>query len=118
MFFNYLKVAFRNIIKYKAFSLINVFGLAVSMSVAMLIIVMVADQKRYDQFHDKKDRTYRLLTKAADSPIPYASTPVPLAGTLRSEYPAIEEATQLVMGVGGEATYNEKTLEMRGFFAD
>lgn len=118
MFFNYIKVAFRNIVKYKAFSLINVFGLAVSMSVAMLIIVMVADQKRYDEFHEKKQRTYRILSKATDSPIPYASTAVPLAGTLRSDYPEIEEATHLVMGVGGEATYSEKTMEMRGFFTD
>jgi len=118
MFSNYLKIALRNILKHKAFSLINVFGLSVSMSVAMLIIVMVVDQKRYDQFHENKERVYRLLSRAADSPIPYASTPVPLANTLRTDYPVVEAATHLVMGVGGEAIYEGKAIEMRGFFAD
>ncbi len=48
MFKNYFKVSMRNILKYKIFSFINVFGLAVAMSVCMLIILMLADQKSYD----------------------------------------------------------------------
>lgn len=54
MFANYLKVAFRNIRKYKVFSFINVFGLAASMSVCMLIILIIADQRGYDRFHSHK----------------------------------------------------------------
>ena len=54
MFKNYFKVGIRNILKHKAFSFINVFGLALAMSVSMLIILMLADQRRYDQFHEKK----------------------------------------------------------------
>src|SRR6188768_1660121 len=57
MFRNYFKVGIRNILKYKTFSFINIFGLAVAMSVSMLIILMLADQHRYDQFNEKKDRT-------------------------------------------------------------
>lgn len=54
MFRNYFKVGFRNILKYRTFSFINIFGLALAMSVSMLILTMLADQNRYDQFHDKK----------------------------------------------------------------
>src|SRR6478735_9198002 len=54
MFKNYFKVGIRNILKYKVFSFINIFGLAVAMSVCMLIILMLADQNRYDQFNEKK----------------------------------------------------------------
>ena len=54
MFQNYFNVGVRNILKYKVFSFINVFGLAVAMSVCMLIILMLADQRRYDAFHAKK----------------------------------------------------------------
>ena len=118
MFFNYLKVGIRNILKYKVFSFINVFGLALAMSVCMLIILMLVDQKGYDQFHARKDRIYRILSEDQHSPFPYASTAVPLAHTLKSDYPIIEEATHLIRGVGGDATYKEKTVEMRGFFSD
>ncbi len=118
MVLNYIKVAIRNVLKHKTFSFINVFGLAAAMSVCMLIIAMLADQKQYDQFHRNKERIYRVLSKAADSSRPYASTPFPLAATLISDYPVIEDATHLVMGVGGEVTYNGETAELRGFFAD
>src|SRR6478735_1233897 len=100
MWKNYFKVGIRNIFKYKFFSFINIFGLAVSMSVCMLIILMIHDQKQYDQFHEKKDRIYRILSKAPDSSTPYASSQTPLASTLKSDYPIIEESTNLTRGVG------------------
>lgn len=118
MFKNYLKVGFRNILKYKTFSSINIFGLAVAMSVCMLIILMLADQKSYDQFHEKKDRIYRVLMKPQTSNKPYATGPFPLATTLKSDYPIIEEATCLLMGIGGDAIYEQNYAEMRGYFAD
>jgi putative ABC transport system permease protein len=118
MLINYLKVGIRNILKYKSFSFINVFGLATAMSVCMLIIAMIADQKEYDQFHVNKDRIYRILSQAPGPSTPYASTPFPLAGTLKADYSITDESTHLIMGVGGDALYQEKTVEMRGFFAD
>ncbi len=117
MFKNYFKVAIRNIMKYRIFSFINVFGLAMAMSVCMLIVLMLADQMSYDQFHEKKDRTYRILSKIESSIKPNASSPFPLANTLKTEYPIIEESTHLVPGVGGDATHDRTTVEMRGFFA-
>ncbi len=118
MLHNYLKVSIRNVLKYKTFSFINVFGLAVALSVCMLIILMLADQKGYDQFHVKKDRIYRILAEPKDAKAPYATTPVPLANTLKNDYPAIEASTHLIQGVGGEAIYQQRMAEMRGFFAD
>jgi putative ABC transport system permease protein len=118
MFFNYIKAGIRNLLKYKAFSFINVFGLAAAMAVGMLIILMLADQKNYDQFNVKKDRTYRILTDRKDWRHPYATSPVPLAATLNADYPIVETATHLVQGVGGDALYKQKSVEMRGYFAD
>lgn len=118
MFFNYLKIGIRNILKYKVFSFINIFGLALAMSVCMLIILMLVDQKSYDQFHPKKDRIYRILSNRDGSGKSNASSPVPLATTLKTDYPIVEDATRLILGVGGDAMYNQKTAEMRGFFAD
>ena len=117
MFRNYLKIGLRNILKYKVFSFINVFGLAVAMSVGMLIILMLADQRGYDRFHTKKDRIYRVLSHEKGSAVPNATSPFPLAATL-PDYAAVEEATHLVPGAGGDAIYGDKSVEMCGFLAD
>ncbi len=118
MFYNYMKAGIRNLLKYKAFSFINVFGLAAAMSVGMLIMLMLADQKSHDQFNEKKDRTYRILTDRKDWRHPYATSPVPLAATALAELPIVETTTHLVHGVGGDARYKQKVQEMRGYFAD
>ena len=118
MFKNYFKTSIRNILKYKAFSFINVFGLAVAMSVCMLIIMMIADQKRYDAFQVNKDRIFRILTNPENSRQPYATSPFPLAAALKAEYPIIEETTHLTPGVDGDAIYDQKVIKMRGYFAD
>lgn len=118
MFFNYLKTGVRNLFKYKIFSFINVFGLAAALSVGMLIILMLTDQKSHDQFHLKKDRIYRILCDRPDFRHPYATSPSPLTATLQRDYPIIERATHLVMGFGGDARYGQQSVEMTGYFAD
>lgn len=115
---NYFKVSIRNILKYKVFSFINVFGLSVAMAVCMLIMLMLADQKSYDQFHVKKDRIYRIISDEDNSRAPNAVTAFPLGEALRSDYPVVEETTHLVRGIGGELTYNQRTREVHGYFAD
>jgi len=118
MFFNYLKTGIRNLLRYKVFSFINVFGLAAAMSVGMLIILMLADEKSHDQFNVKKDRTYRILCERPDFRHPYATSPFPLAAVLGKDYPLAETTTHLVMAVGGDARYGEQTVTMAGYFAD
>lgn len=118
MFSNYFKVGIRNILKYKAFSFINVFGLALAMSICMLILLMLADQTRYDQFHEKKERIYRILSDYEGSKQPYATSAYPLASALKSDYAAIEEVVNLTPGFGGDVTYRQKFTEMRGYFSD
>jgi putative ABC transport system permease protein len=118
MFKNYFKIGVRNILKYKVFSFINVFGLALAMSVCMLVILMLADQHRYDQFHEKKARIYRILSDTEHGRQPYATSPFPLATALKNEYPVVEETVNLTPGVGGDATYQQRVADMRGYFAD
>lgn len=118
MFKNYFKIGIRSIKKYSAFSFINIFGLSVAMSVSMLIILMLINQKGYDQFHKKKDSIYRVNIDPANHKNLYASVPAPLAETLRTDYPIIKEATHLLKGFGGDAVYNHNFAEMRGYFTD
>lgn len=114
---NYIKVGVRNLVRYKAFSFINIFGLAAAMSVGMLILLMLADQKNYDQFSPSKDRTYRILSKIPRSSAPNASSPFPLEASLKQDFPIVEAATQLVPGVGGDLVVGDKSVELTGYFA-
>ncbi len=57
---NYLKIAIRNLLKNKGYSLINIFGLAIGMTCCVLILLFVQDELSYDAFHTKRDRLYRL----------------------------------------------------------
>src|SRR5579863_873569 len=118
MFLHYLKVGFRNILKYKVFSFINVAGLAAALSVCMLIMLMLADQKSKDQFNVNKDRIYRVLGDRPDFRHPYATTAYPLAAAVRAEMPMVERATHLVLGVGGDIKVGRNMTEARGYFAD
>jgi len=118
MLSNYLKVGIRNILKYKTFSFINVFGLAAAMSVCMLIMLMLADQRSYDRFNVNKDHIYRILSDKPDLRHGYATSPFPLAEELKSNDPIVEESTRLMTGVNGEAVYNNTATELNGYFAD
>ncbi|MCG8607469.1 hypothetical protein MJD09_21115, partial [bacterium] len=57
---NYLKIAFRNLLKHKVYSFINVFGLAIAMVTSLLIYLFVENELRFDAFHQKADMIYRL----------------------------------------------------------
>lgn len=116
---NYLKTAWRNIVKNKTFSFINIIGLAVSMSVCFLIILIIADQKSYDQFHINKDRIYRVQTDGKNgNEMKMASSALPLADMLRKDYTGIEASASLVKAIGGDIFYQDKVASGGGYFTD
>jgi putative ABC transport system permease protein len=115
---NYFVVALRNITKHKTFSFINIFGLALAMSVCLLVILMLADQRRYERFNTKSDRIYRILTHAPGGPQAYATSPFPTAASLKANYPAIEDAVTLRPSVTGDAKAGENITVMKGYITD
>ncbi|HYC84580.1 MAG TPA: ABC transporter permease [Chryseosolibacter sp.] len=62
MFRNYLKIAFRSLLKFKEFTAINLLGLALGLTAGLMIMMYVLDELSYDQFHTRKDRIYRVET--------------------------------------------------------
>ena len=119
MLANYLKVGTRNILKHRTFSLINVFGLAAAMSVCMLIIMIIADQRSYDQFHVNKDRIYRVQTVGKNgNETRTASSALPLAELLRKDYSGIEASVGLMRQIGGDLLYGDKIASGAGYFTD
>lgn len=93
MFRNYLKLAFRNLTRQKAFSIINISGLAIGLASSLLILLWVQDETSYDKFHSKADRTYRITAAAGDLRV--AITPVPLGPALQDITPEIIYSTRV-----------------------
>ena len=62
MFKNYMKIALRNLLKFKVYSFINISGLAIGMACCVLILLYVQDELSYDKYHQNADRIYRFVT--------------------------------------------------------
>ena len=62
---NYIKIAFRNLARNKAFSFINIFGLAVGLATCLLIMLYIFDESSYDKHHKDGDRIFRIVSKNA-----------------------------------------------------
>ena len=118
---NYLKIAWRNLWKNETFSLINIMGLAVSMSVGLLMISFISDLLSYDNFHEKKDRIYRVITanhQADGVVMNLASSSVRAGKKIKESVSQIDELTMVRGGFGGDAKVNENQIPLQGLWAD
>ena len=121
MLLNYIKIAFRNLLKHKTFSTINLLGLSFSMSVCLLMITMINDQFSYDSFHENKDRIYRIITDIEEKNgniKTHASTAMPIGKLLENDYSGIEKAASFCSRSFGEIKYDEKRIPVSGYFAN
>jgi predicted permease len=119
MFKNYLTIAVRNLLRNKAFSLINILGLSIGMASAILILLWIGNQVSHDRFHAKLDRIYTLNNRDRFNGELHAwnSTPKILAPTIKESFPEVEEAVR-VNGTGFLMTYGDKQLNVDGNFVD
>lgn len=123
MFLNYLKVGLRSLFKNKTFSLINILGLATSMSVCIIIIMLVADQLSYDRHNTKRADIYRINTERDDTNDllnVFATSPLPLAEKLTQEYSGVKSATRIRRGFGNNwvGIGDDVNIPIGGFFVD
>lgn len=81
MFKNYIKIAWRNLVRRKGHALINIGGLAVGIAVCLLIFFIVQFERSFDNYHTKKDQIYRVLTefRSETEPEPTTNSGVPFA---------------------------------------
>ncbi len=89
MFKNYLKIAIRNIVKSKFYSVINVVGLAIGMACCILILLWIQDEVSYDKFHENSNRIYRIVLND------YIGSPPPLAPLIEREIPEITKTARI-----------------------
>jgi putative ABC transport system permease protein len=104
MFRNYLKIALRNLWKNKAFSAINILGLAVGLATCLLILLYVVDELSYDRYNKKGDRIYRINSDikfgGGDLHLTVASDP--MGPVLKKDYPQVEEFTRIYASQGAK----------------
>ncbi|PWT98470.1 MAG: ABC transporter permease, partial [Bacteroidetes bacterium] len=117
---NFFKVAYRNLMRNKFFSLINITGLAIGMACAILILLWIQNEVSYDQFHPHKDRIYEAWNRAVFSGKleSWATTPKILAKTLQKDYPEVEYTARMNWQSNNMFAYGEKKLSVQGNTAD
>jgi putative ABC transport system permease protein len=121
MFKNYFKITFRNLWRSKGFSAINIFGLALGLSICLLITLFVIDELSYDKFNLKADRIYRVNSdfKVNGSLFYDRETPALMAQTMVKEYPGVENAARIKdIGKVLVRKGNETVTELNAFYAD
>lgn len=118
---NYLKIAWRNILKYKGFSLINIGGLALGMASCLMLMLYVTYHLNYDKQFKDVDRVYMVENNQSGDGKTYTfpSTPRLAATFIKNEIPDVKEAVRVVdYGGVGLLTYNNQHLKKAGMFTD
>ena len=114
---NYFKIAFRHLIRHKAFSFINIAGLSIGMACSILILLWVRDELSYDRWHNKADHIFRLVSDAEG--FKAAVSAAGMGSGLKNQMPEIKNSVRLIRSSGTLLEVGDKKFqEKRAFFAD
>ena len=113
---NYLKIAFRNIIRHKAFAAINIAGLAIGMACSIFILLWVQNELSYDRFNKNANEIYRIAARAGDFKV--AINPAPMVSDLQAKMPVIKNTVRLATSSNVFEVGDRKFEEKRVFYAD
>ena len=117
---NYLKIAWRNLLRNKSFSLLNILGLSIGLAVTALIFLWVDFELGFDQFHENRDRIYQVNNKyEVDGEIwTWNSTPKVMASAIKKDYPEVEEVTRYFYENTFLFSHGEKNIKSNGTIVD
>jgi putative ABC transport system permease protein len=118
---NYFKIAWRNLAKNKAYSSINIFGLAIGMTVALLIGLWITDELNFNKSFANYDRVLRVMVNSTHNNKTETGqpTPIPLAIEMRTKYADDFKAVALASWNNGHSlAYGDKLLSKNGMYAE
>jgi putative ABC transport system permease protein len=122
MITNYFKIAWRNLLKNKIFSFINVAGLAIGLCCFIMIALYVTDELSYDRFNEKADRIYRIHSdiRFGGTDLKMATSADPAGATLKKDYPQVEQYARIYASEGSKHIKKGKEyiVEERVAYAD
>jgi putative ABC transport system permease protein len=118
---SYLKVALRNLQKNKLVSFINIFGLGLSMSVGLMIMIRLQDALSYDRFHPHAERIFRITSnyhKKKGEFWKMATTPLPIYQRLQTNFSSIDKIVNIYPAFNGKAVCEGKEIYINGAFTE
>lgn len=117
---NFIKIALRHIRKNRGFSALNIFGLALGLACAILILLWIQDEMSYDKFNEKYDRLYRVMENQhyEGKTYTFGATPGLLAQSLREEMPEVINAARTGWGERRLFALNDKPIYEDGNYVD
>lgn len=118
---SYFKIAFRNLIRFKAYSLINIFGLAIGIAACIIILLFVTDEVSFDKHNEKAERIYRVHTrgKLLGNELNMAVSPAPLGETMVNDFPEVTASARIFYTPNMLIRYKDNVFnETRFFWAD
>jgi len=117
---NYLKITWRNLLKHKAFSFINIIGLAIGMASSALILLWIQNEVSYDRFHENGDRLYTVYNRSVfDGKLwCWNTTPKVMGKTLKKEYTQFEQVARVTWNNTFLFQVGEKHLNVAGNCTD
>ncbi len=121
MFKNYLKTSFRNLLRHKSYTFINVLGLTVGLVTSIFILLWIVDELSYDRFHLNTDRIFKVMVNSTypDGKIEtYGATPAKLKDVIVQEIPEVELAAQYSMETELLVKYETDAYNEMGIYAD
>jgi len=125
MFKNYFKTAFRNLVRNKNYTIINISGLAIGIAVCMMIFIIIQFHNSFDNFHSKKDNIYRVLTEYhhGDSKFNGKAVPFAMPQGIKAAFPQVEQvapvfasADDQIVVMNDENKTDKKFKEEKGMF--
>ncbi len=113
---NYFRIAWRNLMKRKAFSAINISGLAIGMAICLLIVVYISGEMGYDRTFRDNEHIYRVVVarKYPERTSTYSNIPQSYAAAMQQEFPEVEEVVRIFnffAGSGLPLRYNNEVFE-------
>ncbi|WP_295798803.1 ABC transporter permease [Mucilaginibacter sp.] len=110
---NYIKIAWRNLVKNKFYSIINIAGLTMGLVIGMLILLWVQDELSFDSFHKNGKNIYRVnsFLGSGTSKRVWDNTQGPVATYALREVPGVKNAVRITSGFNGVFTYKDKLLK-------
>jgi len=112
---NYIKIALRNLLRHRLYTLINVLGLSIGIAAALILYVYIKNELSYDSHHSKADRIFRvtshILIEGQEEELKMTSSSFLLAPKLLKDYPEVENAVRVYQGSNKKPiTYKDKKL--------
>ena len=117
---NYLKIAWRNLLRNRSFSLLNILGLSIGLAVTALIMIWINFEVGVDQFHTNKNRIYQVYNKyPVDGEIwTWNSTPKVMGPVIKKDYPEVEAVTRYFYDTPFLFSKDNKRIKSTGTIVD